>query len=80
MRVALLNWRDTTHPEGGGSEVYLEHMADHLVQSGHDVTLVTAQPGGLPGEETRGGVRVVRRGSKLGVYREARRLLRSGLL
>jgi glycosyltransferase involved in cell wall biosynthesis len=80
VRVALLNWRDTTHPEGGGSEVYLEHMAVHLVQSGHDVTLVTAQPGGLPAQETRDGVRVLRGGSKLGVYREARRLLRSGTL
>lgn len=80
MRVALLNWRDTTHPEGGGSEVYLEHMAAYLVRSGHDVTLVTAQPGDMPAQEMRHGVRVIRRGSKLGVYREARRLLRSGVL
>ena len=80
MHVALLNWRDTTHPEGGGSEVYLEHMARALVRTGHDVTLVTAQPGGMPDEEVRDGIRVIRRGSKLGVYREARRLLRSGAL
>ena len=25
--IAILVWRDTTHPEGGGSEVYVEHMA-----------------------------------------------------
>ena len=80
VRVALLNWRDTAHPEGGGSEVYLEHMAEYLVDAGHHVTLVTAQPGGMPDEEWRQGVRVIRRGSKLGVYREARKLLRSGEL
>src|SRR4029453_2173731 len=25
--VLILNWRDTTHPEGGGSEVYVERVA-----------------------------------------------------
>lgn len=78
--MALLNWRDTAHPEGGGSEVYLEHMARYLVDAGHEVTLVTAQPGGMPDEETRDGIRILRRGSKLGVYRDARRVLRSGEL
>jgi len=80
VRIALLNWRDTAHPEGGGSEVYLERMAIHLVSQGHEVTMVSAQPGDLPEDETQGGLRHVRRGSKLGVYRAARRLLRSGEL
>ena len=80
VRIALLNWRDTSHPEGGGSEVYLERMAQYLSAAGHAVTMVSAQPGGLPADDIVGGLRVVRRGSKLGVYREARRLLRSGEL
>ena len=26
LRVLFLNWRDTRHPEGGGSEVYVENV------------------------------------------------------
>ena len=80
MRIALLNWRDTANPEGGGSEVYIEEIAQRLVQRGHQVTLVCAAHASAPPLEVRGGVRIVRRGSKLTVYREARRLLRSGAL
>ena len=28
--VLILNWRDTTNPEGGGSEVYVERVAAGL--------------------------------------------------
>lgn len=80
MRVAFLNWRDTSNPEGGGSEVYIEEIGRRLVARGHDVTLVCAAFPGAPELDIRHGVRIIRRGSKLSVYREARRLLRSGAL
>lgn len=80
MRIAFLNWRDTANPEGGGSEVYIEEIAKRLVRRGHEVTLVCAAHDAAPGLEVREGVRIVRRGTKLTVYREARRLLRSGAL
>lgn len=80
MRIAILNWRDTANPEGGGSEVYIEEIARRLVRLGHDVTLVCAAHDAAPSLEVREGVRIVRRGTKLTVYREARRLLRSGAL
>ena len=80
MRIAFLNWRDTANPEGGGSEVYIEEIARRLVERGHRVTLVCAAHAEAPPLEVRDGVRLVRRGSKLTVYREARRLLRSGAL
>ena len=39
MRVVFLTWRDTTHPDGGGSEVYVEEVARELAAPGHEVTI-----------------------------------------
>jgi glycosyltransferase involved in cell wall biosynthesis len=68
MRIALLSWRDTTHPDGGGSEQYLESVARRLAAHGHEVTLVCAAHGAAPADEVVDGVRVRRRGGRLTVY------------
>ncbi|MEV1145674.1 glycosyltransferase family 4 protein [Micromonospora sp. NPDC049799] len=70
--VLFLNWRDTTNPEGGGSEVYIERIAAELVTFGHQVTLLCAahEAAGESGT-TDGGVRVLRRGSRMSVYARA---------
>jgi glycosyltransferase involved in cell wall biosynthesis len=71
-RLLILNWRDTEHPYGGGSEVYAEHIADGLSRIGHEVTLFTARYPGSAARETRpSGVIVVRAGGQLGVYAQA---------
>jgi glycosyltransferase involved in cell wall biosynthesis len=44
-----------------------------LVERGHEVTVFAASVDGRPAEETVEGVRIVRDGSRLGVYRAARR-------
>ena len=80
MRIGWLNWRDTAHPEGGGSEVYMEQLAAGLVERGHEVTIVCAEHDRAPAHEIREGIRFHRLGSKLGVYSRARKLLRSGAL
>jgi glycosyltransferase involved in cell wall biosynthesis len=67
----MLNWRDSTNPEGGGSERYVESVAAQLVAAGHQVTVFCAAHDQAPGDEVRDGVRFVRRGSKLGVYPRA---------
>ncbi|MEV4658868.1 glycosyltransferase family 4 protein [Micromonospora sp. NPDC049301] len=70
--VLFLNWRDTTNPEGGGSEVYLERIAAELVAMGYRVTLLCAAHGNAgPAETTAEGVRVLRRGSRHTVYARA---------
>src|SRR5919197_1469132 len=66
--VLILNWRDTTNPEGGGSELYVEHVAAGLAAQGRPVTLFCAAHRDAPASEQVGGVRLVRRGSRLGVY------------
>jgi glycosyltransferase involved in cell wall biosynthesis len=73
VRILLLNWRDLAHPAAGGAEVWTETVARRLVAKGHAVTLFAAAVPGRPTEEQVESVRVVRRGSRLGVYREARR-------
>jgi glycosyltransferase involved in cell wall biosynthesis len=69
--VLFLNWRDTTHPEGGGSEVFVERVAAGLAAQGRPVTLFCAAHPGAPASERVGDVRVVRRGGRLTVYLHA---------
>jgi glycosyltransferase involved in cell wall biosynthesis len=61
-------WRDTTHPEGGGSELFVERVGEYLAGHGWDVTICAAGYPGAPREETRNGVRIRRRGGRLTVY------------
>ena len=68
MRIAFLSWRDTTHPDGGGSEVFVESVGRELVQRGHEVTLVCARHPGAARREDRDGVRLRRVGGRLTVY------------
>jgi glycosyltransferase involved in cell wall biosynthesis len=67
-RVLLLNWRDTRHPEGGGSERYVEAVARRLAADGRAVTLFCAEHPGHRGRSSRDGVEVVHRGGRLSVY------------
>ena len=79
LRVAVLNWRDSGHPEGGGSELYVESVAAGLVARGHDVTLLTARYPGSAATEVINGVRVRRAGGHFTVYlRALLHLLRCG--
>ena len=67
-QITFLVWRDTTHPDGGGSEVYVEHMARWLAGRGHQVTICCAAHVNAPADEVRDGVRFRRRGGRLSVY------------
>ena len=73
MNILAYNWRDLAHPRAGGAEVYLQSVAREWVGSGHDVTIYCAAVDGHPEHDEWEGVHLVRRGSRLGVYREARR-------
>jgi glycosyltransferase involved in cell wall biosynthesis len=68
MHVLFCNWRDTSNPEGGGSEHYVENMARGLVEQGHRVTVACARHDNAPDRETIDGVTFVRRGTKLDIY------------
>ncbi|WP_293004080.1 glycosyltransferase family 4 protein [Mycobacterium sp.] len=66
--VLLLCWRDTGHPQGGGSETYLQRIGAQLAASGVDVTLRTARYRGAARREVVDGVRVSRSGGRYSVY------------
>ena len=67
----FLNWRDSGHPEGGGSELYVESVAVGLVAAGHTVTLLTARYPGSAARDELAGVQVLRAGTRFTVYLRA---------
>ncbi len=76
MRIALLSWRDFTHPEGGGAEHYLETVGAQLAARGHDVVMYCAAHGQAPAVEVRGRLTLRRQGGRLSVYAASLRALR----
>lgn len=75
LKVVLLCWRDTGHPEGGGSERYLEQVGRYLASQGHEVIFRTARyPGAKRSDYVqRGGhwMQFSRAGGNLSVYPRA---------
>jgi glycosyltransferase involved in cell wall biosynthesis len=66
--VLLLCWRDTGHPQGGGSETYLQRIGSQLAASGVAVTLRTARYPGSARREVVDGVTISRAGGPYTVY------------
>jgi hypothetical protein len=66
--VLLLCWRDTGHPQGGGSEAYLQRIGAQLAASGVAVTLRTARYPGAPRREVVDGIQISRAGGRYSVY------------
>ncbi|RDH80441.1 glycosyltransferase family 1 protein [Mycolicibacterium moriokaense] len=66
--VLLLCWRDTGHPQGGGSEAYLQRIGGQLAASGVDVALRTARYPGSARREVVDGVRINRAGGPYSIY------------
>ncbi|RLE63178.1 MAG: glycosyltransferase family 1 protein [Thermoprotei archaeon] len=74
LRIAWFNWKCIKHPEAGGAEVFTHEVARRLAGKGHEVTLVTSRPKGLPAEEKIEGYKVLRAGGKYTVYLKARKI------
>ncbi|GAA4697262.1 glycosyltransferase family 4 protein [Phytohabitans rumicis] len=66
--VLVVSWRDTQHPEGGGSERYVERIAEGLVARGHQVTIRCPRHDNAPDREQVDGVDFIRRGNKYTVH------------
>ncbi|MDL9935147.1 glycosyltransferase family 4 protein [Gordonia sp. ABSL1-1] len=78
--VLLLCWRDTCHPQGGGSETYLERVGAELVRRGVRVTYLTSRYPGSRREEMRDGIRFVRVGGRITVYPRVLAMMVAGRL
>ncbi len=66
--VLFFNWRDTKHVWAGGAESYIQEIAEHLVMTGHSVTIFCGNDGKSPRNEKVNGVQVIRRGGFYTVY------------
>jgi glycosyltransferase involved in cell wall biosynthesis len=66
--VLMLCWRDVGHPQGGGSETYLQRIGAQLAADGVAVTLRTARYKGAARDEVVDGVRINRAGGRYSVY------------
>ncbi len=71
QEVLLLCWRDTGHPQGGGSERYLEQVGAQLAARGIKVTLRTASYPGARSRDSVDGIDISRGGGRLTVYPRA---------
>jgi glycosyltransferase involved in cell wall biosynthesis len=78
--VVVLIWRDPWHPEGGGSELYVQQVSQRMRDAGRQVTWLTARYPGAAGDEVVDGIRYIRRGGHLTIYLWAAWLLVSGRL
>jgi glycosyltransferase involved in cell wall biosynthesis len=76
MRILICNWKDLRHPLAGGAEVYTHECATRWAALGHHVTLICAAVSGEPDTDDRPGYRVIRRGSRFGVYRAVAKFIR----
>ncbi|WP_040722850.1 glycosyltransferase family 4 protein [Nocardia veterana] len=78
--MLLLCWRDTGHPQGGGSERYLERVGAQLAARGVKVTLRTAHYPGAPRRERIDGIEISRAGGRFTVYPRALAAIAAGRL
>ena len=69
--VLVLNWRDPRHPQAGGAEQYIHHIARRWVEQGVRVTWFTSRPPGQPVTDEIDGIRILRSGGTLSLYAQA---------
>ena len=75
IRILWYNWRDIKNPEAGGAEVFTHEVCKRLLhqKNGIDsITLFTSSFSGGLQEEIIDGIKIIRRGNKYSVYREAK--------
>ncbi len=70
MRILCFNWRDITHPWGGGAEVFLHEITKRFVPE-HEVVWFCGKYEGCREEDEIDGIRIIRRGERFSVYLHA---------
>src|SRR5690349_8619160 len=78
--VHVLGFRDLEDAAAGGSELPAEEICTHLARAGLEVVHHTGRVTGAPEELVRDGVRLVRRGGRVGVWPRTALDHRSGRL
>ncbi|MCU0492215.1 MAG: glycosyltransferase family 4 protein [Chloroflexaceae bacterium] len=71
LRILALNWRCLRHPQAGGAETCIFEQAQCWARDGHNVTVVTADPGrryAPERDEQWNGVIIKRMGGRFSLY------------
>jgi glycosyltransferase involved in cell wall biosynthesis len=68
LRVLIFNWRDVTHPRGGGAEAYMQQIGRRWAEEGMDVGWVTQRHAGSPRVEVIDRIRIHRVGGRVTQY------------
>lgn len=66
--ILIFNWRDIKHAWAGGAEVYIHEIAKRWVKQGVSVTIFSGYDNKSTMDETRDGIKMIRRGGKYTVY------------
>lgn len=68
MNILIFDWRDITHPWGGGAGRLLHELAKRWFRWGHNVTILAGgYPGALP-KETIDGIEIIRTGGTYSIF------------
>lgn len=73
MNILIFNWRDIKNPSGGGAEIFTHENAKRWVKKDNDVTLFTSAFKNCEHEEYIDGIRIIRAGEMLSIYKNARK-------
>jgi len=73
LQVLWYNWRDIKNPDSGGAEVFAHEVMLRLVKKGYIITLFTSEYPGCLHNENLEGINIIRRGSRLQVYSNAKK-------
>lgn len=77
LHIAILDYRDISHPEAGGAEVYIYEIFRRIADLGHRVTWISARDAGAAAEDRRGNLHMLRVGNKMTAnFTSAREALR----
>lgn len=71
LKILWYNWRCIKNPLAGGAEVYTHEIAKRLSKRGHEIFLITSNPGNLLALEKINGYKVIRGGNQFSVYFKA---------
>lgn len=75
LSILIMNWRDIRNPEAGGAEVFTHEVAKRFAEHGNEVSVFASEVPNCPREEMVDGVRIIRRGTALSVYRKGNEFL-----
>jgi glycosyltransferase involved in cell wall biosynthesis len=71
MKVLWFTWKDMKNPLAGGAEVVNEELGKRLVADGHELIFIVGGFSDGEAVEDRDGFKIIRVGSRYGVYRQA---------